>query len=371
MQESLSNMQSSHQNDDSFETYDRAAEKLLKFLKVYRDFFQAIIDHGASKPKNTIAVIGIYLVHLTELSKDIEEIDVAFKRDFPDTAEKLLVILEELPAAAREVFKALTQICLLNETPNDESSQSSASESDLNMLNSIDAMFELLHRMGFIFDEKTVRVSVGMSEMFDTTHSIDLLKSALESFEKFKEIIEFRREATTEIINGEWILVKSLISYQFANNSEYRDDRESLNKALNFKKIYENAARTITNSIKNTIDSFRSTLGHQFMKTKKAVDAALVATKNVVLEKYSKAKDTQGFMQCIHSEVKRDLVDVGKILIHPLENMDKQLELKNTTLSSLALEFDKTVAFHLAKLALKAKSLEDLDKLIDEVIKVI
>jgi len=341
---------------------------LIDFMKSYQDFLQAILNSGdptKASPRDIVHAIGLFLDRLMNTVSDIDGIKLKLQQVRPALAEKVGQILQNFPNDAREIFKALTQICLINEEGGSMTSTEKAGEAEKNMIEALLSLKTNVEALGFLF--RSDGLSAGKQTLEVLKQSVESLQFAIQinryTLSDVQSDYAFRYELTKSSIESGWQVTRDFI----VNKFPAIEGHFVLEKIENQKSVYDAAATMIIDGFNKLLDDFQLAYDKKLSEAVTSTQLAVTSTKQTILKLMKRNFERIAeVVACLQrdgfDERIRNVSDGFAAASKAVEG----LVLNVTSLNVLANDYDSYVV-KLARTVIKAEDNEQVDEDVEQV----
>lgn len=321
---------------------------MLNYLDAYKVFLQNILNTGdptKTNPREIISAIGIFLKKIMDSYKSIDQIFQNFEGDHPDLALKVRPILNNFPEGARNIFKALTEICLINEKAAlnpDPGASLKPGEAEQSIIDSLDNVLTLLTELSFMFKDDRLNPIDYVSELFKNL--TDDLKTALLRnlglFGNMKSEVGFRYNVTMASSEVQLAELTDLIKDTYPGIGE-ADLNTLLANIMQSTNLYLDAAGIIRISVLSKIDNLQVLYKQDIDKKIIDVNKMIEKASSTLTSLISKNADKNKFKDCLVNDGLETVVtNVPNTVLEVVREFYENLRFDETTLGELSYSFD-------------------------------
>lgn len=236
--------------------------------------------------------------------RTIEEIIKQFEKDNSDIALKVSPILNKFPEGARNIFKALTEICLINEKATlnpDPNAPLKPGEAEQAIIDALEFVVKLLCELSVLFKDDSVEPVKYIEDLFkNLTDSLNsgLLKN-LGLFSNLRTEIIFRYNVTMAVADCDYEMLSDSVLASYPAISDTEIVLKSISSSL---KKYTDAAELIKISVLSSIDSLQALYVNDIDRVMIDVDKAIKTANETLIHLVTTASDRNKFKECLTTD---------------------------------------------------------------------
>lgn len=367
-EETLEELISDNQGNPVFESLKTGMEMLLKFLKAYQNFLQAILNSGdpsKSNPKEIVLAIGVFLENLMNTVQDVDIIIASFKVDSPSLADKILIEVKKLPNDAREVFKALTKICLINESSSTSDGAILVGDAEQTMIDALSLLKTNVESLRFLFNRelKTGQESLNILNSTMSILKLSLLVNEL-TLSDVQSSILFRYSLATSSLEIGLKVTKDFIFKKFPSITEFD---EVVQKIGEQKSVFDNVAVEIIESINQLLTNFRMSYDRKVAEKVEKIQIAFGAMRKSISNLLKRnSSRIENITKCLaRDDFEGRVKNVADAMLNASSSVEV-LVLDSSTLIQLINGYDAYV-FKVARVIIRTNNDDELDANLNEV----
>lgn len=320
-------------------------------MDAYKVFLSAILDTGdptKTNPREIITAIGNFLQKIMDSYRSIDAILKQFDVDNHEIATKITPILNNFPEGARNIFKALTEICLINEKAAlnpDPNAPLKPGEAEQAIIDALDSVLKLLIDLNFLFKDDSVNPITTISNLFSTlTDNLrnGLLKN-LGLFGNLKTEINFRYNVTVTNSECGYGELNDLIRNTYPGVSDVEFGVLTKYSDLTKQKFVETAG-LIKISVLSSIDSLQALYINDIDRVMGEVNIIISAANDTLFTTMTTVPDKQKFLDCLNNDGLETVVtNVPASVLAAVEDFYDRLYFEETSLGTLSQCMDSTI----------------------------
>lgn len=341
---------------------------LLDFIKPYQIFLQAILNSGdptKSNPKEIVHAIGVFLENLMETVQDVDAIVSAFKDDNPALADKMSIRVKNFPNDAREVFKALTKICLINESSSLSDGVINGAEAEQSMIDALKSLKTDVDSIGFLFSRQ---LETGQRIIDILNLNFNALNTSLEANDLILSDIQsdflFRFSLAASSLDIGLKVTKDFIFKKFPSITEFDDVMQKVGEQ---KSAFDSVALTIIDGINQLLTNFRMFYDRKIDEEIKNIERAFRAMRESIVKLMRRNLErVEDVENCLARDGFEDRVkSVVDVMLNASSSVDGLIS-DSSSMMKLITEYD-SYTYEVARVIIRTNNDDELERNLQQV----
>lgn len=318
-----------------------------------------------TNPKEVVTAIGVFLENLMNTVQTIDDIKETFKVDNPSSADKISITLKKFPNDARDVFKALTKICLMNENSTSSDGAIEGGEAEETMINALSSLRDNVESLRFLYNRD---MKTGQEALNVLSSNFDILNASLQVnaflLSDFESSISFEYSFAISNVAIGLKVTKDFIFKKFPSITELDDSVQKINEQ---KSAFDNTALAIIDSINQLYTNFRMSYDGKIAEAVKNTRSAFDGMKKAIVKLLKRnLGKIENVMICLSRDELRLRV---RHLIDVILNASlgvEEIVVESSSLMELINEYDNYL-FKIAKVIIRTNHDYELDEKLNKV----